>query len=214
MAEWKGTLPDSLPEDYSELRKCLIMYVEEAESIRRDINGGGSYASDLYFGLRMYDYLTNSLGMQPCDASDDDIWRYIQIEVVPDFVMSRWAPQDASKRVNNERFWENPRRIWLKTLWWYVHLSLQEGSVEKTGEVLKNNSSDDISQLVERSGGGYRVELYREIMKRYGSTADHNNKLLRKVLKLNVINCSTSEPLLSEDGVNNYVEGLFRYCEE
>jgi len=101
--------------------------------------------------------------------------------------------------------------MWLKTLWWYVHLSLQNDSVEETKDILSSNSSDDISQLVERSGGGYRIELYRAIMKRYGMTADHSGHLLRRVLKLNLVKCEAIEPLLLGKNIDEYVEDLFRY---
>ncbi|MFA7063185.1 MAG: DUF6339 family protein [Methanomethylophilus sp.] len=171
------------------------------------------YPADLHFGLEMYKLL-NSYGMYPCMASDDDVWRYIQIKVVPDLITRRWPASSENKRINDERMWSNPRRIWLKTIWWYVYLSLQDNSLEETENILKNNTSDDISQLVERSGNGYHTELYRTIMKVYGSTPHQNSNLLRRVLKLNIVRCATVIPELYDGGISAYVYGLFDYCRD
>ena len=42
--------------------------------------------------------------------------------------------------------------MWLKSLWWYIHLSLQNGDLEETRRVLANNNADDISQLLDIRG--------------------------------------------------------------
>lgn len=167
------------------------------------------YPQDLEFAIRSYVLLRNKYGMTDAEASDDSIWRYIQMDLVPDIVCTRWPDED--RGVNDDRMWKNGRRMWLKTLWWYVHLSWQ-GSVEETYKVLKDNTSDDISQLVERAGIGYRMELCREIMKQYADH-DHDNKLLRRVLKLNVAVCGCIEPLLYEGGIEKYVSSLFKQLE-
>ena len=165
-----------------------------------------TYPADLDFATGLYGLFTGYYKMTPAQASDDRIWRFIQMNIVPDLVYFRWKGETP---INDERMWSNPRRMWLKTLWWYVHLSLQE-SLERTKEILSGCGADDISQLVERAGSGYRIELYREIMNRYSKT-DHKDHILRKVLKLNVMMCGTVEPLLYEGGIEGYVDDLFKY---
>ena len=85
--------------------------------------------------------------------------------------------------------------------------------MESTIEILKNNGSDDISQLVERIGpGGYPVEICREIMKQYSVYAalpTCRPHLLSKVLHLNLMKLQNYEPELSESGIEEYVRGLF-----
>lgn len=135
------------------------------------------------------------------------------MKVIPEIIFDRWPADDVGGNINQERFWKNPRRIWLKTLWWYIHLSLQNNSIAETKRILSGNNSDTISQLVERSGVGYRIELYRAIMKRLSISELNDRHLLRKVLKLNVVHCATIEPLLFVSGVDDYVENLFSYFE-
>jgi len=209
MEDWETGIKANLSADYLELRRGLIKLHSDASAIV--VSGIGRYQSDLSFGIGIYKMLRDEYDMNSCIASDDDIWRYIQMRVVPDIIFERWSEGEGKNRINDSRFWRDPRRIWLKTLWWYIHLSLQNESLEETKSILQHNGSDDISQLVERSGSGYRIELYRSIMRRY-STADRSDgKLLRKVLKLNVIRCATVEPLFASDDIIEYVEDLFNY---
>ena len=191
---------------YVDLRMDLV-YLDESSGMSKNTNKN-SYPSDLDFAIGLYELLTNKYGMNAADASDDRIWRYMQMEIVPDVVYYRW-PGSGSSRLNANRMWDDTRRIWFKALWWYIHLSYQ-GSLEETKKILSGNSSDDISQLLDRAGSGYRISLYRAIMRRYNET-DRSNKLLRKVLKMNVVLCGTMEPLLHEGGVDQYVDELFKY---
>lgn len=191
---------------YVELRKDLVD-LDESSGMSKNTNKN-IYTSDLDFAIGLYDILTNKNGMNAADASDDRIWRYLQMEVVPDLVYYRW-PGPGESRLNADRMWDDTRRMWFKSLWWYVYLSYQD-SLEKTRSILSGNSSDDISQLLDRPGSGYRVPLYRAIMRRYNET-NRSNKLLRKVLKMNVVLCGTMEPLLYEGGIDQYVDELFKY---
>lgn len=168
------------------------------------------YDNDLRFAIGMYSILRDDFGITDIEASDDGIWRYIQMDLIPDVIYLRWPGVDQG--INEDRMWRNGRRIWLKTLWWYIHLSRQN-SIEETYEILKSNSSDDISQLIERTGIGYRCDLYREIMRQYAEH-DHSGHLLRRVLKLNVAICGSVEPLLCNDGLRGYVAFLYDQLEE
>ncbi len=193
--------------DDGKLRGRISNAFEESFDQSQDYN---QYSRNLEFALQLYRITVDEFGMTPAIASDDDVWRYIQMRLVPNLVYRRWN-EASGKRINDERFWRDSRRMWLKSLWWYVHLSLQNGSIDETRKVLSENNADDISQLLDRPGSGYRVELCRAIMRRYSQCPDHGRHLLRNVLKLNVVRCVTMEPLLVEAGIDEYVNELFRY---
>jgi hypothetical protein len=167
------------------------------------------YAVDLECGLGLYKMFSpDKIGLRT--AADDGVWKYLALEIVPDIVKKRWGE-------NPDHFYLMNRRLWLKTLWWYVHLSWQEGKSweegeEKTRLALKFLTTNNILQLVERPGRfGYRLSLYREIMKHVHT---YEVKLGRKdiipyVMKLNTAFVLSTEPDLSEGGVEGYVKRLF-----
>lgn len=168
------------------------------------------YEFDLYFGIQLYEILSGKYGLSIRDASDDGCWRYLSNAAVPDIIFSRWGK-------NPGRFWKESRRIWLKTLWWYIFLSWQ-GSADNTLSVLKGNTTDEIVQLVERSGSyGYRVELYRQIIRYYGTLPDikrkNNYRIFRRIMKLNTARLRVLEPALVQGGEKQYVKELFGYFE-
>ena len=147
-----------------------------------------------------------NLEMAVQNASSDGVWRHISLNIIPDIVYKRWGD-------NDNRFYKQPRRIWVKTLWWYIFLSWQ-GSVHETESILRNNTTDDLVQLVERAGAnGYRVSLSREIMKHYGriplDSELRSRGVFRKVMKLNTAKTSTLEPELIDGGIEAYVRDLF-----
>ena len=146
--------------------------------------------------------------------------------VFPDLVHSRYpgavkksADGTAEKiNVNEERFWKTRRRIYLKVLWWYIYLSVQTDDngnedLDRTVDILKDNSTDEIVQIVERSGtAGYRVDLYRAMMKYYSLHRDiYDNKKFRQVMVLNTARSQIIEPSLMDGGVQTYVRELFEY---
>ena len=146
----------NLPAEFMELRDDLLAsrdYIYDNHDYDRANNL--DYSFDLLFGIDLFVTL-NSKGFTARNASSDDVWRYLSICVVPDIVHSRWG-------LNEQRFYSNSRRIWLKTLWWYIELSWRNNK-EDTYQVLCNNTTDTLVSLVERPGLGYNINLYREIM--------------------------------------------------
>lgn len=168
------------------------------------------YKFDCYFGKEIYKIFTSdrySLGER--DASNDDIWRYLQIKIVPELIRSRWSEDSAP------RLYKQSNRLYLKTLWWYYHLSLN-GDLDNTCEMLLMpcNSTDTIVALVERCGrSGYRLELYREIMKQ-----KINNKLgtdqFRLLMVLNSARLKLINPYLSTNGIEGYVTNIVNLCKD
>ena len=205
-------LPDS---SYAELRAIGL------EAFERP--GGASlparkmYPIDVEVGLDVYDYLSRN-GFTAVEASDDDIWRFISIKVFPDLTYLRYPdPEKETReqggRINRKRFFSHTRRIWIKTLWWYVHLSWQ-GSVNATRAVLADNGANIISHFIETPGKGYRVDLYRTLMRYYADREDKGDKLFRSVAKLNGAECRNIEPALLPGGVAEYCYVLFGKVQE
>lgn len=199
--------------DYSDLRNEILdamkATVYDLDIDKSRIHKAG-YEFDLYFGIKLFEILSKNYKLSVRDASDNGIWRYLSICVVPDVVFLRWGMRPS-------RFWKEPGRIWLKVLWWYIYLSWQ-GNNRSTYEILRNNTTDEIVQLVERSGAfGYRVDLCRNIMLYYGQLSVEERKrrpqLFRRVMKLNTARVKVVEPALLPGGEKEYVKELFEYFE-
>ena len=172
-------------------------------------NNTKKYQFDTIFGIKLYKFLCSKeigINMGIREASNDNIWIYIQINVVPEIIISRWGEE------NKQRMFGQPNRLYLKVLWWYIHLSLINNSLSETKKVLLNvsNSTDTIVQLVERTGQkGYRINLYRTIMKlkvKYELEKDD----FRKLMKLNSARVKTIDPYLCKGGIEGYVESLIK----
>ena len=167
-----------------------------------------SYQLDLQFGIKLYSTLNQKYGMNVRLAATEGIWRYLSVCVVPDLIEKRYGKD------HPDRFWKKPKRLWLRVLWWYIYLSWQ-GSEEETIAVLKDNSTDEILQLVDRCGrGGYRVDLYREMMLKNSQLdpAERRKKqLFRKMMVLNTARVQVMEPELTVGGNRGYVKSLSEY---
>ncbi|MBR6136398.1 MAG: hypothetical protein IKQ22_07960 [Clostridia bacterium] len=203
MEAWKTEpekyLESKLDNDYAELRKQLLSEYQE-------VDNGKKYWLDYQFGLRLNRTLSK-FGFTSRDASDDGIWRFLSLCVVPDLVGRRWG------RGAEQRFYSRAGRIWLKTIWWYIHLSWQ-GSRPETLKVLARNTTDQILQLVDRSGAkGYYVETYRKIMYYYWAAREINTSIgekeFRQIMLLHTALCQSIEPGLYDGGEDGYVKMLF-----
>lgn len=203
--------PDSglLSPAYFSLRQDLC---ERFHSIRTAVAAdnirAADYMLDLEFGLFLYAYL-GDLGFSPRLASYSPVWNYLSVAVVPDLVYERYG------RISADRYYAKKRRIWLSSIWWYIHLSLQhtdgQPDLQATRAILLHNSTDTILQIVDRAGpGGYRVETMRELMRRYGEQAetDQGGKYLRRLMMLHVARVRLVEPALHIGGEKGYIEEL------
>ncbi|UTR10188.1 hypothetical protein MM300_20285 [Evansella sp. LMS18] len=214
MNSWPDSAPEEFDYQYKSFRDNLIYTFEHVmkklQISKEDIHKSG-YKFDLHFGMELYQLLNNHYNFNIRFASDNDLWRYISIKIIPDIVYYRWG-------LNPSRYWKEPRRIWIKTLWWYIHLSWQ-GNAEATLKVLENNTTDEIVQIVERSGpSGYRVDLSREIMFYYGNIdkelKTRGGQIFRRVMKLNTTRVKVIEPAFYRGGEREYVKELFEYFEQ
>ena len=204
-AKWESFRVDDFDPSYLKLRNKVIAVYQVAKP-----NGG--YAIDVNIGLCLYDELCAANGFTNVLANDDDVWRYLSCTVFPDITHLRYPPSktDAAegRRLNSKRFYAHTRRIWLKTLWWYIHLSWQ-GNAEATKEILKDLGTDTISDFIERTGKGYRLKLYRELIKAYSGVEKKSSNLFNKIATQNRVNCTTVEPALTQNAEPGYVMQLF-----
>lgn len=194
--------PIDLTEEYQELRGKLIEARDRLFDVYDFDNANKlEYNFDLLFGLELYNILNSEEGFTNRTATNDDVWRYISVKIIPDIVHSRWS-------TNEDRIYKLSRRMWLKTIWWYIHLSWR-GNNQETYAILKNNSTDTVQQLVERPGIGYYTEMYREIMLQYSWYEDKSREMFRQVLKLNTALILSTSPELVAGGIKGYVSMLF-----
>ncbi|MBG9451755.1 hypothetical protein ABE67_19000 [Cytobacillus firmus] len=202
--------PKKLSNSAKELRDALISVINDVQIPLYEENASPDlYDIDLHTGLAIYELLNCDFGFNERLAAQDDIWRYLSIEIIPDLIYKRHG-------LKSGRYYEHPRRVWLKSLWWYIHLSWQ-GSKQDTFKILEKNTTDNIAQLVERTGlNGYRVAFTRKLMAEfyYGYNdlpGTQRTSLFRRVLKLSTARTKIIEPSLVEGGVTTYVKGLFDY---
>ena len=211
---------EDCPLQYLSLREKLVNAYEETKEYVDNNPEYAFSATKIYqveyrFAMQIYSIL-NDEGMTMRNASDDGVWRFLSIIVVPDIVYDRWKKEDNRRYINPDRFYFATRRIWLKILWWYVYLCWQ-GTPEETERLISTNNANEISQLVERAGsGGYRVELFREIIRYYDTNISQKKRieeknLLSRVLQLNIARSQIVEPDLVPGGVAEYVKSLFGY---
>lgn len=195
---------------YSDFRRELV---ETFQAALEETGGKMTYLLDLRMGLKIYQLLPPGKDFSVIQSNDNDIWRYISVKVMPDITYLRYPDpekgvRDEGGRLNHKRFYAATRRIWLKSLWWYIHLSWQ-GTEKKTFDVLKDNGIDNINKLIETPGRGYRVSLFRSMMSEYARTAPHKVKEFAAFTKLNNAKCVSVEPELTGGGEREYARRLF-----
>lgn len=218
MKEWIDNYPE-LPDVEPKYRvvradlQALNKKVREKANDDKDLK----YYIDSQFGIELYEYLWNLPGFNMRVAANDDFWRFLSIKVVPDLVAQRWGKD------NESHYWSRPTRIWLRSIWWFVHLAWQ-GDIEKTRELLecKHFTTDTILNFEERSGrNGTYVEAYRSILFYYSKVSEEDIKkfsrgkgsssddVFRVVMKLNTAKMMVMDPALYLGGVNAYAKSLF-----
>lgn len=223
MSEWVENYPAlphiddsyvSIRNDLQEMNRKVRAEAEIEASERRNDN----YYIDAHMGLALYEYLWNQKGFTLRTAANDGFWRYLSVKVVPDIVAQRWGKD------NSDHFWSKPTRIWLRSIWWYVHLSWQ-GNYESTLKVLNTRhfTTDTILNFEERNGRkGTCVDAYRYIIYYYSQVPEQilkefsrkksgkSDDLFRVVMKLNTAKMMVMEPALCLGGEKAYAKALFK----
>ncbi len=187
---------------WNEVREALLEAWDNACS-EGGYDSRFDYGFDVIFGIKLYQLLNENIGFTNRVACDDNVWRFLSISVIPDLVVKRLG-------LKPDHFYRMSKRIWLKSIWWYIKLAW-EGNAEDTQELLAKNTTDTILQLVERPGLGYYIQVDHEILKKIRKIEISRNSrnALRAVLKLNTAWLATTSPELYEGGVKGYVDDLF-----
>ena len=212
--EWQenpyGECPDG---DYAVFRNDMKKAWSDVKEKFQESDSRYSYLRDVAFSIKLYERLSND-GFGIWEASDDDIWRFMSLKVLPDMVKERWAGW------REEYFYSKKWGIWFKVLWWYVFLTMQQDGAgkfdgERTFEVLKDNTSDMPIQLFSRFGKGFRPEFTRKLFARFQSHCSANGikgtdkeSLFRRLMKQYTMTSLTIEPEVM--GVDAYIDYLFR----
>ena len=160
--------------DYSKLQSKLTGVFDRFRG--KEI---ASFEFDAYFGLEMRRILYSIDTFSLREASRDDFWHYLSIQVIPKVVAARWGSD------NEGRFYDHSRRIYLKSIFWFVELAWQ-GTYEETEKVLKHCNTDTVVQLGERVNKGYDFALTRALLREYANSnlGSNKNDFFRSVMKL------------------------------
>lgn len=213
LATWEKREVQELPEDYVTLRKLLVSTFDTTISENTEVQKNRlGYLIDLNVGFAVYEFLSNEEKFTTIHANDDDVWRYISCAVIPDITYERYPnAAQGDLRINSKRFFAHTRRIWIKTLWWYIHLSWQ-GDRNSTFEILKDFGTDTISDFIERPGRGkgYRIPLFRAMVNGYSRVDNKSADLFNSISKLNLVKCKTLEPALTQNKEHGYIEELLQ----
>ncbi len=195
---------DKLNLEYKKIREDILDLLPE-KGVKND------YDFDLNFGIKIYDYFNNILEFNEGIASNYGFWRYICIKVVPDIIFERHG-------FNAEYFYGKNVRLYIPTLWWYIHISYQ-GDLNKTYNCLKGFSTDYILNFVERPGrDGMYIDVARTIFKYLSylpqkilNKKNGNQTLIRRLLIQNTAKSQYYNPVVG-NSVEEYVKGLFKAC--
>lgn len=219
--------PDLTDESLKKLREGLRACLA---SNFTDNDGGENpkYTIDCLCGLALKEFFekeeNNWFSLRL--AANDDFWAYLSIVIIPDLVYKRYE-----KSIDHYCWHEHRNRIWLKAIWWYTYLSWQ-GDTETTKKVLEAPAltTDSIVALVERPGRGMRVDFSRSLMKYVAQIdkefvdtfknnhtiksedgkKDKSTTIFRALMKANTALSAYIEPDLCKDGVDGYVQMLFK----
>lgn len=190
--------------DYLQIRKDILEIHDKNDGLKE-------YKYDLKFGLSLYEYFNSKNWFNENVASNYGFWSYLSIKVVPDIIVNRHG-------LVAEYFYKKNVRIYLSTLWWYIHMSYQ-GDILLTNKCLETLTTDYIVQLVERPGReGTYIEISREIIRRISQLPKEilnkkigNANLFRRILIQNTAKINNFNLLLENDS-QGYVENLLQAC--
>ncbi len=204
--EWKnGKFSDSVDVEYREIREKIFGEYERYK------NKSG-YEIDLRVGLALYElFLTDEYKLNPIYANDDDIWRYLSVKVFLDVTYLREPSSDRfGVYFSHDRVYKHTKRIWIKQLWWWIHLAWQ-GDVDSTYEVLKKYGSGRISQVLERAGKGYRIDVTRKLLKKMSERTTQSKVSqddFRALMMLYYAKMFVVEPTLVDGGIDSFLDKI------
>lgn len=219
MGEWiacEGTKSPKLDEDYSVIRKDLTALFSKTLEAQEQYKGRSDYFVDVDYGIRIFEYFEQQPWFNLRVASDIGFWRFLSIMVIPEVVEERWGYD------NEDHYWRKPTRVWLRSIWWYIYISMNDNLEEtRTMLMMDKFSTDTILNLIERSGrDGMNINVYKCIIKLYSfvkkeaiyefkKKSKKSDDLFRAVMRLNTARSVVLEPEFYYGGIVGYVFSLF-----
>ena len=204
--DWKnGGFTDTVDGEYREIREKIFAEYEKYKQ-------GNGYEKDLRVGLALYELLlSDEYKLNPIYANDDDIWRYLSVRVFLDITYLREPSSDRfGVYFSHDRVYKHTKRIWIKQLWWWVHLAWQ-GDYESTYQVLIKYGSGRISQVLERAGKGYRIDLTRQLLKKMAERTGQSKVSqddFRAMMMLYYAKMFVVEPTLVDGGIDAFLDKI------
>lgn len=204
--DWKnGSFSDTVDGEYREIREKIFSEYEKY----KQANG---YEKDLRVGLALYELLlSDEYKLNPIYANDDDIWRYLSVRIFLDITYLREPSSDRfGVYFSHDRVYKHTKRIWIKQLWWWVHLAWQ-GDYESTYQVLIKYGSGRISQVLERAGKGYRIDVTRQLLKKMAERAGQSKVSqddFRAMMMLYYAKMFVVEPTLVDGGIESFLDKI------
>lgn len=211
-----GEIPESiyerLDDDYRALREHMLKAFDSVDEQRKGAKLPRDYATDLFCGLSLYEFLA-SKGFGIWQAADDNVWRYIAVQVIPDIVHKRLGGEFSKDAFSGRR----SSRFWVRNIWWYVYLSLavSDGKADyaETEKILSRNDTDILAGVVDHQGRGFRIDLFRKMMKmfddfcRAGKLVCSREDVFRYLIKEYQIRTAVVDPEL--EGIEPFLREIF-----
>lgn len=208
------TINNSLDPNHQRIRQFFIdnYYKLKKEYI------DNPYSFDVELGLLFYEFLNGEQDFNHLYSASYDFWRYIAVYDIPDIIADRFGINAI------DHFYKKSTRVYPYVIYWYINLSWQ-GNIESTREILKNNSTDEILQVVERTNKiGINLDFYRALLKEYSNSkydvlkkevlqkAKEEKKtqtLFRIILTKNTSKLLVFRPEFYPGGIKEYIKMLF-----
>lgn len=206
---------ESVPKEYKDVRNTLCEVRGSVEKRRQEagVKMPRDYATDLFLGIALHKCLSR-MDFGLWEAADDNVWRYIAVSVIPDIVHDRLGGEYAKDAFSGVR----SSRFWVRNIWWYVHLSLVvDGNGRpdylKTEQILSRNDTDILAGVVDHQGNGFRVELFRAMMRTFDDfcknsrLSDTRENVFRYLIKEYQIRTAVVDPDL--EGHRPFLDEIF-----
>lgn len=170
--------PDNPSRDEQDFREMLLNAEQQAKrKYPEDEYKDYKYQRDIDIGLALYKFFENDFReFSTWEANDRHMWSYLSLKIVPDIIFRRGGKTMPIPNL----YYKRPSRMYLRKLWWFIHLSLVKDrrtdkcDVVETRLLLGHLREQDANELMDRSSGGFHVEFSRIMMNLYSKYCKNN----------------------------------------
>ena len=206
------TIGFKLDENCIQLRNDFIDIYEKSKDLYNEYfsdnqyNERRDYLLDICFGVLIFNYVEEGSTLSRINILNDVFIYYLQLYIIPEIIYERWG-------LNEDRFFKRNNRLYLKTLYSYIHHTYQ-GSTEETLKLLSSRSfnTDAIVQIVERRND-YRI--IRLLVKKIATSESLKNykisEIIRKIMMLENAKRRVVVPMFYKGGYESYIDDILAY---